>query len=144
MSKPTQAHLERIVSKSEPVEARQKVLSQMPYYMGAKLLEVRIDPQSVIYRWSVEDTEKSQICILSAFWGDSKKQILSGEAPLVGKELVNCAKGNAYTGLANTASLCGYASDVDSFVNNVRQAANEMGMEINDISSLQKIIPSDS
>lgn len=143
MSKPTQAHLERVVSKSEPVEARQKVLSQMPYYMGAKLLEVRIDPQSVIYRWSVEDTENSQICILSAFWGDSKKEILSGKAPLVGKELVNCAKGNAYTGLANTASLCGYASDVEGFIQNVRQATSEMGLDIAKIGSLKKIIPLD-
>ena len=53
MPKPTQAHLERIVNKSESVEARQKVLSQMPYYMGAKLLEVRIDPQSVLYLYKI-------------------------------------------------------------------------------------------
>lgn len=142
MSKPTQAHLERVVSKSEPVEARQKVISQMPYYMGAKLLEVRIDPQSVIYRWSVEDTEQEQICILSAFWGDSKERILSGRDPLEGKELVNCAKGNAYTGLANTASLCGYGTDVDGFVSNVKQAVADMGLEIDNIKSLKKIIPS--
>ena len=140
MSKPTQAHLERIVNKSESIEARKKVISQMPYYMGAKLLEVRIDPQSVIYRWSVEDTENKQICTLSAFWGDSKAKILSGEETLKGKELVNCAKGNAFLGLEETAKLCGYQSDVASFKTNLKQAIGDLEIDINSINSLKKLI----
>ena len=141
MSKPTQAHLERVVSKSDSMEARKNIISQMPYYMGAKLVEVRVDPNSVIYRWSVEDTEDEQICILSAYWGDSKKRILSGAEPLQGKELVNCAKGNAYTGLANTASLCGYGTDVEGFRENLKQALSDLGLELGKIKSLQKILP---
>lgn len=141
MSRPTQAHLERIVSKKESLEARQKVLSQMPYYMGAKLLEVRIDPQSVIYRWSVEDQEDKQICTLSAFWGDSKERILSGKEPLTGEELINCAKGNAYTGIVNTAKLCGYNSNVEQFKANLNQAIQNLGLDISEIKSLKKLIP---
>lgn len=141
MSRPTQAHLERIVSKKESLEARQKVLSQMPYYMGAKLLEVRIDPQSVIYRWSVEDQEDKQICTLSAFWGDSKERILSGKEPLTGEELINCAKGNAYTGINNTTKLCGYNSNVEQFKANLNQAIQNLGLDISEIKSLKKLIP---
>jgi hypothetical protein len=140
MSRPTQAHLERIVSKNESLEARQKVLSQMPYYMGAKLLEVRVDPQSVIYRWSVEDKEDKQICTLSAFWGDSKEKLLSGKEPVIGQELVNCAKGNAYSGIANTAKLCGYDSDLEKFKANLNQAIEDLGLDIKSIKSLKKLI----
>ena len=140
MSKPTQAHLERIVKKNESIEARQKVLSQMPYYMGAKLLEVRIDPQSVIYRWSVEDKDNQQICTLSAFWGESKERLLSGKEPLTGKELINCAKGNAYTGLNNTAKLCGYGTDIQAFQENLPKTLDDMGLDIKSIKSLQKLV----
>ena len=140
MPKPTQAHLERIVKKDESIEARQKVLSQMPYYMGAKLLEVRIAPQSVIYRWSVEDKGNKQICTLSAFWGESKERLLSGKEPLTGEELVNCAKGNAYSGLNNTAKLCGYGIDIQAFQENLQKTLNNMGLDIKSIKSLQKLI----
>jgi hypothetical protein len=140
MSRPTQAHLERIVSKNESLEARQKILSQMPYYMGAKLLEVRIDPQLVIYRWSVEDQEDQQICTLSAFWGDSQERLLSGKEPLTGQELINCAKGNAFSGIVNTAKLCGYNSDVEKFKVNLNQAVEDLGLDINSIKSLKKLI----
>ena len=141
MPKPTQAHLERIVSKSESKEARQKVLSQMPYYMGAKLLEVRIDPKSVIYRWSIDDQERKQVCVLSAFWGDSKQKILSGDEPLLGQELVNCSRGNAFTGVPNTAKLCGYGSNFDKFKANLTQAVNDLGIDLESSTSLQKLIP---
>ena len=140
MSQPTQAHLERIVNKNDSKAAKQNVMSQMPYYMGAKLLEVRVNPQSVIYRWSVEDKGNKQICTLSAFWGDSKKRLLSGKEPLMGEELVNCAKGNAYAGVQETAKLCGYVSDIESFKNNLNQAVEDMGLEIKSIKSLQKIL----
>ena len=139
MPKPTQAHLERIVNKSESVEARQKVLSQMPYYMGAKLLEVRIDPQSVIYRWSVKDEADKQICTLSAFWGDSKAKLLSGKEPLTGEELINCAKGNAFLGAAETAKLCGYSTDIESFKTQLKQEIGDRGLDINSIKSLRKL-----
>ncbi|MGD1917959.1 MAG: hypothetical protein ACFCAD_03180 [Pleurocapsa sp.] len=126
MPKPSQAHLERTINRKDPIEDRQKTLNQMHYYMGAKLVEVRIDPQKVMYRWSVEDRGDLQTFTLSAFWGDSEKKILSGENPLKGEELVNCAKANASAGIKQAATLCGYASNLDSFRANLTKAIQEI------------------
>ncbi len=126
MPKPSQAHLERTINRKDPIEDRQKTLNQMHYYMGAKLVEVRIDPQKVMYRWSVEDRGDLQTFTLSAFWGDSEKKILSGENPLKGEELVNCAKANASAGIKQAATLCGYASNLDSFRANLTKAIQEL------------------
>lgn len=52
---------------------------QMEYYMGAKLIEIGIDPKSAIYRWSVERTETTETWTYSAYWADSKEQVLSNE-----------------------------------------------------------------
>jgi len=139
MSKPTQAHLERTLNREQPLEARQQVLRQMNYYMGAKLLEVGIDPKSpeVLYRWSVKTEGNEQTCTLSAFWGQSKAELLSGEHPLTGEELINCAKANASQGIKTVAQLCGYASDVEGFRSAVQEQMDEMGIESE---SLQKLI----
>ena len=125
MPKPTQAHLERTINRNDPIEDRQKTLNQMHYYMGAKLVEVRVDPQKVMYRWSVEDSDELQIFTLSAFWGDSRKKILSGENPLKGEELVNCAKANASAGVKQAATLCGFASDIEGFRSSLREAIEQ-------------------
>ena len=127
MSKSTQAHLSRTVSKNQPLELRQKTLSQMQYYMGAKLLEVGVNPQSVMYRWSVKNQEDEQICTLSAFWGESKQKLLSGEYPLTGAELIDCAMANASAGIETTTKLCGYGTDTSSFQAALEQTAQEMG-----------------
>lgn len=122
MPRPTQAHLERTINRNDPIEDRQKTLNQMHYYMGAKLVEVRVDPQKVMYRWSVEDKGDLQNFTLSAFWGDSRKQLLSGESPLKGEELINCAKANVSAGVEQAATLCGFASDLDSFRSSLKEA----------------------
>lgn len=131
MSKPTQAHLERTVDKNQPLEVRQQTLSQMQYYMGAKLIEVRVDPQAVMYRWSIKNQEDKQICTLSAFWGDSKKKLLSGKEPLKGEELTNCARANASGGVIKAAKLCGFGTDIASFQSSLKEAAHalELPME---------------
>ena len=125
MPRSTQAHLERTVNRTDPIEDRQKTLNQMHYYMGAKLVEVRIDPQKVMYRWSVEDRGDLQKFTLSAFWGDSRQKLLSGENPLKGEELINCAKANASAGVEQAATLCGYASDIDGFRSSLEEAINK-------------------
>ena len=140
MPKPTQAHLDRRLDKNQPIEVRQKTLSQMSYYMGAKLLEVGIDPQAVTYRWSVKDEKTEQICTLSAFWGSSRKKLLSGEEPLTGTELIDCARGNGYTGLENTATLCGYAKNTKDFQLALKQACDEVGLDMVATKSLSKLI----
>ncbi|MCC0176598.1 hypothetical protein I4641_06350 [Waterburya agarophytonicola K14] len=126
MPRPTQAHLERTVNRKDPIEDRQKTLNQMHYYMGAKLVEVRVDPQKVMYRWSVEDRGDLQHFTLSAFWGESQRKILSGENPLQGEELANCAKANASVGVNQAAKLCGFASDIDRFRTNLQEAIQQL------------------
>ncbi|QDZ39973.1 hypothetical protein FRE64_08485 [Euhalothece natronophila Z-M001] len=139
MSQSTQAHLERTINKNRPLEERQQVVKQMNYYMGAKLLEVGMDPQSpeILYRWSVKHHDDEQTCTLSAFWGESKKELLSGENPLTGEELISCARANASKDIVTVAQLCGYASDVDGFRAALKEAMATMGMEVE---SLQKLI----
>ena len=136
MSQPTQAHLDRTIPKNLSLEDKQQALSKMQYYMGAKLIEVGIDPQSVLYRWSVNALKNKQICTLSAYWGDSKAKLLSGEEPLTGSELINCARGNAATGIAKTAQLCGYANDIDRFQSVLKQTMAEMGLENRSLNNL--------
>lgn len=136
MSRPTQAHLDRTIKKNLPLDVRQQTLSQMQYYMGAKLIEVGIDPQAVIYRWSVKSLEDEQMVILSAFWGDSKERLLSGEEPLTGADLIDCAKGNAASGLAKAAQLCGYGSKIEQFQSALKQTMEEMEIEAKSLSKL--------
>ena len=136
MSRPTQAHLDRTIPKNLSLEDKQQTLNQMQYYMGAKLIEVGIDPQSVLYSWSVQALENEQICTLSAYWGDSKKRLLSGKEPLTGNDLIGCARGNAASGVAKTAQLCGYANDVDRFKSALKQTIAEMGLEIRSLNNL--------
>lgn len=141
MPKSTQAHLERTIKKDQPLEVRQQELKKMNYYMGAKLLEVGVDPQSpdILYRWSIKTDGNQQICTLSAFWGDSKAKLLSGNYPLTGEELINCAKANVSKGFATAAQLCGYASDLNRFRSSLKEAMAEMGLEDE---SLQKLLSS--
>ena len=47
--------------------------------MGAKLIEVGINPNSAIYRWSVETKGNNEVWTYSAYWGDSKEQLLKQE-----------------------------------------------------------------
>lgn len=126
MPKPSQAHLERTINKNDPLEVRQQTLSQMQYYMGAKLVEVRINPQKVMYRWSIKNQGDRQICTLSAFWGDSQQKILSGKNPLQGEELANCARANASGGVKQAAMLCGFASDTELFRSALQETIEEL------------------
>ncbi len=136
MSKPTQAHLERTVNKNDPLEVRQQTLSQMQYYMGAKLIEVRVDPQNVMYRWSIQNQGDKQICTLSAFWGDSRRKILSGEDVLKGEELVNCARANASAGVEQAAMLSGYGSDLDRFKTTLKETIHKLELSEESFSKL--------
>jgi hypothetical protein len=79
MAKHTQAHLSRTIEKSKPSSVRDMTKRQMEYYMGAKLIEIGIDPQAVIYRWSVEERGISEVWTYSAYWGDSREKLLQQE-----------------------------------------------------------------
>ena len=137
MPKPTQAHLERTVNKNDPLEVRQQTLSQMQYYMGAKLIEVRVDPQAVMYRWSIKNQEDKQICTLSAFWGESRRKLLSGEEPLSGEDLINCARANTSAGVEKAAKLCGFGADIPRFQSTLKETAQKLELSPE---SFQKLI----
>ncbi|EDX75656.1 hypothetical protein MC7420_6311 [Coleofasciculus chthonoplastes PCC 7420] len=79
MPKPTQAHMSRTISKSQPSGAKDMTKRQMEYYMGAKLIEVGVNPKSAIYRWSVEDKGSREVWTYSAYWSDSKEELLQKE-----------------------------------------------------------------
>ncbi|MGL4879667.1 MAG: hypothetical protein ACRC8K_01200 [Waterburya sp.] len=136
MPRPTQAHLERTVNKNDPLEVRQQTLSQMQYYMGAKLIEVRVDPQAVMYRWSIKNQADKQICTLSAFWGESKKKLLSGETPLKGEELINCARANTSAGVETAAKLCGFAGDIERFQSALKNTVQELELPLESFTKL--------
>lgn len=80
MAKHTQAHISKIIAKSESAFLRDRTLKQTEYYMGAKLLEVGINPnKDVIYRWQTVDKGNSEEWIYSAYWGDSREKIEAEE-----------------------------------------------------------------
>ena len=136
MAKPTQAHLERTINKNESLELRQQTLSQMQYYMGAKLVEVRIDPKKVMYRWSIKNKSDQQICTLSAFWGESQRKLLSGTEPLTGEDLTNCARANVSAGVKMAAKLCGFASDTESFQTKLKETAQALEIPLESFKQL--------
>ncbi len=79
MPRPTQAHMSKTINKNNPESVKDLTKRQMEYYMGAKLIEVGINPKSAIYRWSLETKGNSEIWTYSAYWGDSKEQRLKQE-----------------------------------------------------------------
>lgn len=80
MAKPTQAHMTRTVEANQPRALFERTKTQMEYYMGAKLIEVGVDPKSAIYRWSVEAKGRNEVWTYSAYWDDSKEKKLVEES----------------------------------------------------------------
>ena len=136
MTKHTQAHITRTVNKNQPSAVLEQTQSQMEYYMGAKLIEMGVNPQSAIYRWSVSNKDDEKLWTLTAYWDDSKEKLLSGQMPLTGIDLIDCARANAASGLETTAKLCGYGSSLSSFQEALKQAARQMGVKIESLSDL--------
>lgn len=79
MPRPTQAHMSRTISKSKLEAVKDLTKQQMEYYMGAKLIEVGVNPKSAIYRWSIETKGSKEVWTYSAYWGDSKDKLLQQE-----------------------------------------------------------------
>jgi hypothetical protein len=79
MAKHTQAHLTRTVDRNAPSGAKDLTKRQMEYYMGAKLIEIGVEPKSAIYRWSSEIKGTREVYTYSAYWGDSKQEQLQAK-----------------------------------------------------------------
>lgn len=55
---------------------------------------------------------------------------------LQGIELIDCAKANAKQGLTVAARQCGYDDNISLFKDNLTQACQEIGVEIEQLSDL--------
>ena len=80
MAKHTKAHLTRKWLKSLSPTAKALEKRKMKYYMGAKLIEVGVDPKSAILRWDVSSEGRMEVWTCRAYWGDSRDQILREES----------------------------------------------------------------
>ena len=79
MAKPTQAHMSKTIEKNKPPSLKDMAKRQMEYYMGAKLIEVGVDPKAAIYRWNMESKGSNEVWTYSAYWSDSKERLLQQE-----------------------------------------------------------------
>lgn len=79
MAKHTQAHFSKTFDTGLPPAMKDREKMKMEYYMGAKLLEVGVNPKSAIYRWTIEPKGSREVWTCSAYWGDSKEQVLQEE-----------------------------------------------------------------
>lgn len=79
MAKHTQAHLTRSIARNKPSALKDMTKRQMEYYMGAKLLEIGVNPKSAVYRWTVEIKGANEVFTYSAYWDDSKEKLLQDE-----------------------------------------------------------------
>lgn len=80
MAKHTQAHMSRMLPKSQSEFMKQRTRSQMEYYMGAKLIEIGVNPKSAIYRWHMAEKGSNEEWTYSAYWGDSRAKLEAGES----------------------------------------------------------------
>ncbi len=61
---------------------------------------------------------------------------MASPTPLKGLELVDCARANAKQGIETAANLCGYGQDINTFSRELKQACNDMGVTVNELSDL--------
>lgn len=80
MAKHTQAHITKNVPKNQHEFYKNRIRTQTEYYMGAKLLEVGVNPKIAIYRWKIEDDGRNEKWTYSAYWGESREKIEAEEA----------------------------------------------------------------
>jgi len=87
MAKPkhTQAHLSRTVPKNQSEFFKQRTRDSMTYYMGAKLIEVGVNPKNTIYRWKTEVDGGNEIITVSAYWGETREKIEAEERAASGE-----------------------------------------------------------
>lgn len=73
--KHTQAHMTRTIPKRQSEFFKRRTQTQMEYYMGAKLIEVGVNPKKATYRWQKEIKGENEIWTYSAYWGKSREEL---------------------------------------------------------------------
>lgn len=61
---------------------------------------------------------------------------MASPTPLHGIELIDCAKANAKQGLETAAELSGYGQDITTFQQELKQACQNIGVKIEELSDL--------
>ncbi|WP_138502125.1 hypothetical protein [Nostoc sp. PA-18-2419] len=61
---------------------------------------------------------------------------MASPTPLHGRELVDCARANAKQGIETAAYQCGYGEDLNKFSQELRQACEEMNLQVKELSEL--------
>lgn len=61
---------------------------------------------------------------------------MASPTPLQGIELIDCAKANAKQGIETAAELCGYGEKLSTFKQELKQACQNIGVEIHELSDL--------
>lgn len=61
---------------------------------------------------------------------------MASPTPLQGLELVDCARANAKQGIETAAELCGYGNDLNTFSQELKQACDQMGVKITELTDL--------
>ncbi len=61
---------------------------------------------------------------------------MASAQPLHGTELVDCARANAKQGIETAAYQCGYGDDLNKFAQELRQACEEMNLQVKELSEL--------
>lgn len=56
--------------------------------------------------------------------------------PLQGTELVDCARANAKQGIETAALQCGYGEDLNTFARELKQACEQMNLQVKELSEL--------
>ncbi|BAY63996.1 MULTISPECIES: hypothetical protein [Calothrix] len=61
---------------------------------------------------------------------------MASTTPLQGTELVDCARANAKQGIETAAYQCGYGNDLNKFASELRQACEEMNLQVKELNEL--------
>jgi hypothetical protein len=61
---------------------------------------------------------------------------MASSQPLTGIELIDCAKANAQQGITAAAELCGYGNDLNKFDRELKQACQNIGVDVKELSDL--------
>ncbi|WP_066378548.1 MULTISPECIES: hypothetical protein [unclassified Anabaena] len=61
---------------------------------------------------------------------------MASPKPLHGTDLVDCARANAKQGIETAAYQCGYGDDINTFARELKQACEQMNLQVKELSQL--------
>ena len=61
---------------------------------------------------------------------------MASPTPLQGTDLVDCARANARQGIETAALQCGYGKDLNTFARELKQACQQMNLQVKELSEL--------